>query len=331
MTETGNKAMVDDDRALEELLGRASPRQAPPADVNQRVKAAVREEWRKEHRRNAMRRRTAMFAAAASVVLAVAVVWTTWLAPLPPPVQVATLEKSMGTIYLLSEQAELRRAENLRSVQSGQTIVTAENASVGLRWNHGGSLRLDANTEVLFAAKDSIELRSGRVYFDSLPDSGAKSSLKIRTEHGDVAHIGTQFMTAVDDDSLIVSVREGKVSIDGRFYDDTVEAGNQARLVGSRRPEILSIRTFGPEWEWIEATAPIAVMQGKSLYDFLLWISRETGLEVRFESDEVERVAREESPKGDLDETPRVALRQSLLSADLAYDIDNGVIRIRNR
>ena len=272
-----------------------------------------------------------MIAAAASVVLAVTVVWTTWLAPLQPPVRVAMLEKSIGTIYLLGEQSELRRAENLQAVQSGQTIVTADNATVGLRWDAGGSLRLDANTEVLFASTENIELKSGRVYFDSLPDSGTTSVLKVRTVHGDVSHIGTQFVTAVDDEALIVSVREGRVEIDGRFYDDTIEAGKQARLVGSRRPEILSIRTFGPEWAWVEATAPVAIMEGKTLYDLLVWVSRETGLEIEFESDDVERIVKNESPEGDLNEAPREALRQSLLTADLEYNIDNGVIRIKNR
>lgn len=329
MTKSGDNALPEDDALVEELLARAAPRPTPAEDVALRAKEALRHEWQHHVRRRVRRRRTALFAAAATVVLAVAVAMNTLFVPVPQPVRVATLEKSFGTIYFLGEQAELQRAEGLEALHRGQTIVTGDDAGVGLRWAAGGSLRLGADTEVEFAATDRISLASGRVYYDSLATAEDAATLTIVTPHGEVTHVGTQFIAASDVDTLTISVREGRVSIDGHFHDVVAEAGQQLRVSGSRRPVVVNITGFGPEWEWVEATAPIAAMQGKKLYEFLVWVSRETGLEFRFESDDVERVVRENSVAGDLNESPRVALRQSLMTADLVYDIDNGIIRIR--
>lgn len=325
----GDKTLVDDDRALEELLGRASPRPTPPDDAMKRVKAAVEEEWRQQHRRRVTRRRFTALGLAATVVLGVAVVMNTWLAPAVPPVHVATLEKSIGTIYLLGGQGQLLRADNLEAVRSGQTIATAGSSGAGLKWGAGGSLRLDENTEVMFTSEDTIELKSGQVYFDSEPTGDTAAALKIVTELGDVSHLGTQFTTSIDRDTLTVRVREGKVAIDGRFYEHVAEQGKEIRLVGSRRPQESNIPVFGPQWEWIEATTPVAAMEGRKLYDFLVWVGRETGLTITFESDDVERAAKEAFVLGDASDIPRVALHQRLMTANLACDIDNGMIRIR--
>jgi len=329
MTNTGDNAMPDDDQALEELLGRASPRPLPPAEVMQQAKAIVQSEWQQMNRQRTTRRRLTMFATAATVVLAVTLVMNTWLAPVVQPAQVATIEKAVGTVYLLGEQSELYVADDLGVLHSGQTIVTADNASVGLTWGQGGSLRLDADAKVMFASTESIELKSGRVYFDSVTDSGEEATLTISTEYGDVTHIGTQFITAVDDDVLTVSVREGRVSIEGRFYDGIARQGKALSFAGSNQPEEVDVSGFGPEWEWIELTAPVAAMDGKKLRAFIEWVSRETGLKYEFESDEVKLVADREIFRGDISDAPRVALRQSLPTFDLTYEIENGVIKIR--
>lgn len=330
MTNTGDNALPEDDQALEELLGRASPRPLPPADLVQQAKAVAQGEWQQMNRRRTTRRRLTMFATAATVVLAVTVVMNTWLAPVVPPVQVATLEKAIGTVYLLGEQSELYVPDDLSAVQSGQTIVTAKNASVGLSWGQGGSLRLDADTKVVFESIDTVELKSGRVYFDSRTDNDKQATLTISTEYGDVTHIGTQFITAVEDEELTVRVREGRVSIDGRFYDGTAKQGKAMKFAGSNEPREFDESGFGPEWEWIELTAPVTAMDGKKLRAFIEWVSRETGLKYEFESDEVKSYVDDSDTLGDLSNTPRVALRQSLRinNLDLEIDQENGVIII---
>lgn len=328
MNHPGDKAVRDNDRAIEELLGQAAPRPTPPADETRQAKLAIQQDWRQLTRRRTVRRRLTLLATAATFALAVALVMNTLLAPVGQAVQVATLEKAVGTVYMLGEKSELSPVVDLEAVRSGETIKTDRNAQVGLSWGNGGSLRLDENTEVRFVSTDRIELHSGRVYFDSMPDAGLPATLTIETREGEVTHVGTQFMAAVDGVSLTVSVREGRVLVDG-YHRLTVDEGKQTRLVGSSQPEVLDIRAFGPDWEWVEVTAPVRSLDGKKLKDLLAWVARETGYRIEF-GDGLEAEIEDVDVTGVERDTPREALEKSLrVSAyDYRYDDENGVIII---
>ncbi|NNC77237.1 MAG: FecR domain-containing protein [Woeseiaceae bacterium] len=332
MTSPGNDPLKDNDDALEELLGHATPRPTPPAELMQKAKLLVEREWLGVARARTLRRRFAFFATAATVLVAVTLVTGTWMTPSVQPRQVASLSKTVGAIYLLGEKSELHDAENLQAVTQGQTIVTATGSAVSLSWGSGGSLRMDAATEVHFAAADRIELRKGRVYFDSMSKNDDSSQLTIATEHGDVRHIGTQFITDTNQSTLTVSVREGKVIVDGRYREAVVDEGLQVSLVGSRDPQFRNIRRFGQEWEWIEKTAPAPGASGQKLIGLLDWISRETGLGYTFESEELKVLAENLDAQGDIVNTPREALAHSMLVNNLHHRIDlqNGEILIRD-
>jgi hypothetical protein len=85
----------------------------------------------------------------------------------------------------------------------------------------------------------------------------------------------------------------------------------------------------------VETAASPPPLAGKTIYDLLLWVSRETGYRFDFADAATERVVRTESAEGDLSETPRIALRQSLRTVNLHSNIDDpdiqksGVILIR--
>ncbi len=76
--------------------------------------------------------------------------------------------------------------------------------------------------------------------------------------------------------------------------------------------------------------APPTNFHGKTIYEFLQWVARETGLRIEFDDPEVERMVRKETLKGLVDAEPRNALRQRMLNSDLSYIIDmkTGVIHI---
>ena len=328
MTKPGENAIRDNDEAIEELLGHASPRPAPPEQAVRQAKRAVQAQWELTTRKSATRRRWLAAGAAAGIALAATIVTNVLLVPASQPVQVASLDKAVGTVYLLGEKSELSPVVDLDAVRSGDTIRTARGASAGLSWNNGGSLRLDENTEVRFVSTERIELHGGRVYYDTLPGAAQAAGLTIETREGNVTHVGTQFMAAVDDASLTVSVREGRVQVDG-YHRRIVDAGNQVRFVGSSQPEVLDIRGYGPEWRWIEATAPIRMQGGKSLKDLLAWVARETGYSIVF-GDGIEAEIDEVELTGVVRDTPRGALEKSLRVSALDYEFDdeNGVIII---
>lgn len=328
MNNSADNAVREKDRAIEDLLGRAEPRPAPPADAMQEAKLAIEQDWQQLTRRRTSRRRMILMATAATFVFAVALVMNTLLAPVEQPVQVATMDKAVGTVYMLGETSELSPVVDLAAVRSGETIKTDRNAGVGLSWGNGGSLRLDQNTEVHFVSADRIELQSGRVYFDSMPETGLPAGLTIATREGDVTHIGTRFMAAMDDASLTVSVRDGKVRVDG-YHRVTVNEGKRTRFIGASRPEELDVRAYGPDWHWVETTATVPALDGRKLKDLLAWVARETGYRIEF-NEGLESEVDDVDVTGVDRDTPREALDKSLriTALDYRFDDENGVIII---
>ncbi len=319
------------EKSFEDLLGHACARPAPSTAEIDEAHAAVRAEWLNVTHKRKRQRRFATFAAAASVLLAIALVVNFTNMPPIAAVQVASIDKSVGSIYVLGEQSRLQAAGNLSSIAAGQTIVTGKDSGLGLSWGGGGSLRIDSDSRVSFVSANAIELESGRVYFDSMD---VDVELEIRTEFGSVTHLGTQYMTAIDKQSLSVSVRDGKVAVDGLYYDEIAEAREQLTLSGRARPEVLSILPYGDEWSWIETTAPLNSLDGKTFDEFLQWVARETGFKIEYDDPKIEKMALEETVSGEVNATPRDALRQRLRTLGLDYEdlgFEKGVIRIVER
>ena len=336
MSDLKQSVELSADDVLEQLLKKAAPRPVPSQEDTAIARQTVRAEWQSLTHRRKNRRRVLAFAMAASVLLGVFAVFNTLQAPTLEAVRVASIDKSFGSIYLLGESSELKESSDLRNVLSGQTIVTGSDAAMALAWGNGGSLRVAGNTRVEFTSADSITLKSGRVYFDSRPAALAgdnhtvvAGTFEIRSEHGVVTHIGTQFMAGVEPESLTVSVREGEVAIDGEFYSYQAAPGEQVKLTGRQRPHVLSISRYGDYWDWVALTSPPVNVDGRSLHEFLTWACREMGLELQYQG-QAERVARQDAIlRGTIDTAPADALRLRLASAALAWRIDdNGVIHV---
>lgn len=318
---------------LEELLRHASPRPVPNPDDMAVAKAAVRNDWSDETARRKWRKRKVLLATAATVLIGVFVVSSNLLVPEQNSIQLAAIQKSFGPVYFLGDEAELRPTDELSAVMSGQTIVTGRDAGMALAWGTGGSLRVDENSRLRFAADGTVFVATGRVYFDSLPEVttgneiGAAPAFALATPHGVVRHLGTQYMTRVDTESLVVSVREGEVQIEGHAYEQKVGTGQQATLAGRQRPSILRISSTGDTWAWVTKTTPAVDVEGKSLHEFLTWVSRELGLELQFEG-KSEAVAQVAVLRGTIDVEPAEALRLRLATAALDWRIEDGVIYI---
>jgi len=330
MSDSDQGVSTRTDEALEELLKHASPRPMPSQSDEAAVRQVLRAEWREVSGRHRSRRRIVGFAMAATVLIGVFSVFSLFRMPVVDAVQVATIEKSFGSIYLLGKSSVLRETPALSRVLSGQTIVTGDEAGIALAWDHGGSVRLDANTRVTFRDDESVYLESGRVYFDSEPSTliagitaGDTKAFVVITDYGEVSHIGTQFMTHVDDGNLSISVREGRVEVDGRYYDYVASSGQQVTLTGRQQPAVLSISGYAKDWSWVSRTSPPVDVDGRSIYEFLQWVYRETGLEPRFEG-QAEQVARIELLKGTIDAEPLEALPRWMATTALGYKINDG-------
>lgn len=324
---------IDHD-ALEDLLRHASPRLAPSQEDEAVVREAVHAEWLELTGRRQARHRVLRYAIAATVLLGVFAGFNIFRAPVVEVVQVASIQKSIGPVYLLAEEAVLHETSDLSNIMSGQTIVTGDDAGLALAWGNGGSIRIDENSRVEFTDDESVFLAKGKIYFDSLPSSlvaravaGDAPVFTLRTDLGDIRHVGTQYMTEVGPDTLIVSVREGEVAIDGKFHEQNVLSGNKATMAGRQRPSTLNISRFGEAWSWVNRITPPIDADGVSDYEVLTWACREIGLEPDF-TDSAEAVARRSRAFGTIKAEPADTLRARLLTANMDGKIEEGVIHI---
>lgn len=327
MTNSVDKSL-ESERSFEALLGRATPRPAPSAEDSNRAREAVYAEWQSVTRQGLRRRRLVSLAAAATVIVAVALVINLVRAPATVAIQVATIGKSVGSIYVYTDSSPGQVVDDLSTISAGQTIRTESASSVALDWGEGGSLRIAENSRINFDSENSIELVSGLVYFDSY-DAPA-GSFEIRSPLGVVTHVGTQYMVGVDNEQLAVSVRDGIVEIEGNTYDADAKAGQRVVLEGSARPVTLNFPGYGDAWRWIEATSTKPALDGKSTYEFLIWVARETGLELDISGVDTVTAVNTTLVSGadNLSDDPRTALRQWLAIIDLHAEIDNGIIRV---
>ncbi len=322
---------IDHD-ALEELLRHASPRPAPSHEDEIAVRAAVQAEWRDLTSARRTRRRFLQYAIAATVLLSAFAVLNILRSPVVDPVQVAMIEKSIGPVYVLGEEAVLRETNDLSSIVSGQTIVTGEDAGLALEWGKGGSVRIDENSRVEFTDDQTVYLEKGRVYFDSrsstlAADADDASVFMLKTPLGEIQHVGTQYMTEVNGDALVVSVREGEVAVDGINHDQAVLSGQQMTMSGRQQPSVLSIGRSGEAWSWVNRITPPVNVEGRSVYEFLVWASREMGLELVL-TDSANSVARGALLMGTINTSPAEALPARLATAAMDWRIDEGVIYI---
>ncbi len=317
---------IDHDH-LEELLRHASPRPTPSPADEAAVRDAVQREWRAVTGMRHKRRQVAQFALAASVLIVAFTAFNAFRTPEVAPVRVGTIARSVGPVYLLGEGSEPLGTADVANVMSGQTIVTGVEAGLAIAWTGGGSLRVDAGTRLSLVGPERVKIDNGRVYFDSAYQAAESASLVMETAHGEIRHVGTQYMVQVDQSSLIVSVREGQAAIDGRHHRQVAKTGQQVRLSGSAQPVVLSIARTGGDWRWIDRTSPTADVQGKSVHEFVVWACREIGLDYVFEGVAEER-ARNHELRGRIELQPSEALLLRLETAGLKGDIREGVIHI---
>lgn len=336
---TNREDLLRSDEAIETILRGAPPRPTPSAADTASARNAVKDEWLALCGRRRMRRRMMSLALAASIIGAVAASLFVLRVPSALPQRVATIERSAGPVFLLDEQSVLHELPDLAEFSTGQTLVTGNDAAVALDWLGGGSLRIDEDSRVDFVSSGEIFLHDGRVYFDSqasaLRDRGATPStadFAVRTVEGLIRHVGTQYMAGITASSVAVSVREGQVHVAGNTIDATATAGQQVRLRGNAAPSYANVGTHGEIWRWAEKIAPEIIVDRRSAHEFIGWVARESGLDVRFASDEVEQLAHSTRMSGSSRGLePRAALQVLLQTTTLKAAVADGSILITER
>jgi hypothetical protein len=267
-------------REIESLLKLAGERDQPSAEGLERARAAAELAWRKGLREaapgeRAPARRHWVFgmAAAASVLLALsALLWNRDMGT--APVIVAQVVAVEGAPRL--GEAALRT--NLPILSSG--VLDTVDGRVALTIGDALSLRVDRRTRLRFIAAGHVALLEGAVYVDSGGLNG-RTDLRIDTPAGAVRHVGTQFLVQVSGGTR-VQVREGRVILARQDQLLDIGAGDLVEVVAGRVRVEHGQPAFGAAWEWAAAIAPVFDVENRPLGEFLTWLAREHGWQLRY-------------------------------------------------
>lgn len=334
MKGTGKNKRHEETDALEPLFRHAAAREKPPAGDELEIRKALYAEWSVLTRRRKWRKRIFSLTAAASVVLATYLGFNLVSGPDPvaPARQLATLEKVVGNAYLKTVgDARTMKLAAAQALNTGQVATTSSGSRLAIRWQDGSSVRLDQNSKIHFTAQGAIELVSGRIYVDTQGAEDSTRALSILTPAGTVNHLGTQYITAVSGVATTLSVREGRVVL--VVEDSAIEAssGEQLRVDASGGQSREDIPTYGPIWQWAGEVSPDWNADGRTIADFLAWVSRESGRSIRYATPQLEELATHTVLHGDVSMNPMQALTMMLQTSDLVPEISNGTIIVRSR
>lgn len=323
--------MSDEDR-LEKLLNDAGPRPALPEDDLASIREAAREEWRRHHGERATRparvRWWAPIAAAAVVAAGFGIVWWTRNSERTPHPSPPTAVKAakVATIERASEGSPWKVGA---PVTAGTVIETSDAGTPGrlaLRMAGGTSARFDAGTHALLVSEGLIELTEGAVYVDT---RGGRE-VGVRAAAGLFHPAGTQFEVRVADGATLLKVREGTVEVSRGPESVRAVAGEALVVDDDGRLARRAISPFGPEWEWVLATAPMPEIEGVKVRSFLDWIAREAGWRVEFADGEAAALADSVDLHGSISHlTPLEATGVVLSSAGLGHRVSDGKLVVR--
>jgi ferric-dicitrate binding protein FerR (iron transport regulator) len=250
-----------------------------------------------------------------------------------------TAPRTLARIVALSAPATTLTSDGVVSeVNLGAAITTSmqlhtRSGRGALAMGDSLSLRLDTDTRVRFEDENQIRLLAGAIYVDS-GGLNAASHLRILTPAGEVRHEGTQYQVVVTGELTQIKVREGRVHLmlaTGNATPIPVAAGEQIHvddLIVSKR----SVPSFGPDWDWASTMATPIDVDNRPLIEFLAWITREHGWQLRYASAAEERAVQSIRLHGSAKaDTPAQTLKRVSLMTGLSMEVEDGILTVGPR
>lgn len=334
-----------DEKALGALLSQATPRPLVPQEHWLKAHEAAQVAWQEQVRRRRQGR------AAMGLGLAAAALFAWWmvggsssvwrfLQSFDKPVWDKTpIVEALAGLDVVQGEVRWQPLDGPESVdgepvrlQSGSRLhgrgwLTTHGASrAALRLAGGQSLRVDVNTHLRLEAPDAVWLEEGVVYVDSQ----SSASLEVRTRHGVARDIGTQFEVRVEGEELRLRVREGEVRLSRGKQEHAAVSGDELRLGSEGALQRGTLAPSSEAWSWSLAVAPPFALEGSSLDDFLEWVTRENGWQLRFASSTLEMEAATIELHGSLENVPLdQAAAMILATCGLEHDLQDGALVVR--
>ncbi len=322
------------DAALEELLRKGL--ETAPLDhaALDRIKAATSREWRSAAERVPARldrgRRWWIGALAAAAGVAGLIVLGVVMRFGSDPAVVGTLARlRAGSIEVHWAIVRHRALSVGDALRVGDTIVTQAPALVSLAG--GGTLRIAAGTAIEMSSQSRLTLQQGLIYMDTPPAPAGAGGLQLMTSAGLIEHLGTAYEVMSDGSSVRIRVREGRIRLG--VGANAVIAGQGTELTAGSQGTV-SRRNFDPygtDWAWVASLAPEFNTDGRSLFEFLHWASRELGRQLQFADPRAEQIARRTILHGSVQGRGiQESLSTVLQTTSLTYEIQAGAVRVHS-
>jgi ferric-dicitrate binding protein FerR (iron transport regulator) len=324
--------------ALEQTLVRHLATRPLDAQALLRVHAAVQDAWEATLRpaaprgaRKVLRHRGSWAAVALAACVVAAVIGLAVLArPAADGEMIGTLARTHdGTLEVGGRLFRHRALAVGDAVRVGDRF-TAGGAAL-IRLTGGGTLRVAAGTVIGVKSVSQLRLEHGTLYVDKPAGLPAGGRLGVLTRAGLVEHVGTEFEVLSDDQTVRIRVREGQVRFAGPDGVQFAVAGTELVAASDGQVTREPVPTYGPDWQWAAALAPEFAVEGRSLDDYLQWLSRELGRPVVFADGRARESARRTILHGSVRSPATLdALAQVLSSTSLTYELADGVIRVHS-
>jgi hypothetical protein len=322
----------ESDRSIERLIKLAGERDMPSPEAMERARGEVRQSFQRmlEQRTAAPPRRRVMairwFAVVASVV-AVVSYFSLQRSAQTPAERVAHLAMLQGELTLLESNREIP-VQVASPVHAGNSLTTRD-GRVALTLGDALSLRVDRQTRLRFDGRERITLIEGSLYIDS---GGVNTvpALRIDTPAGAVRHVGTQFQVTVAGNTTRVRVREGRVLLtrDTGVATD-IASGDELKIEGRDLQWRRGLASFGPDWEWSASIAPPLDIENRPLSEFLAWITREHGWQLRHADETLQQRTYEIRLHGSLKQLDAAAMLERVsMVTGVPLSVHDGVLSV---
>jgi len=321
--------MNHSDSTIERLIKLAGGRDMPTSEGMERARLAAHKSWRRMLEQSASPRRSRFrkmlgFAMAAGLAAFGLLLWTQ--RPLPAePELVARIATLTGDAWLFEKRAE-SPARVALPIHAGTTLSTNE-GRVAFTFGDSLSLRIDRHTRLRFDSREQVTLLAGALYVDS-GGINAVPALRIETPAGAVRHVGTQFQVHVTGDVTVVRVREGRVLLTRASGVPTdLAAGDELRVSGGDLRLRRGLPSYGADWEWSAGIAPALEIENRPLAEFIAWVAREHGWQVRYGDETLQPRTFDIRLHGSLDQMESAAMLERVtLVTGVPLQVRDGVL-----
>lgn len=272
---------------IEKLLKIAGHRTQPDEDMKNDVYKNVHKAWADQNKTPLYKNR--FFLAAASMLLfsSYFIFESTQSNKLSPTVlEISSSITISGQAEISLNNMDWKKLDVKEKIKPGSYLKTQSNNRLLVKLTNNNVFRLDENSLIHMVDLENFELQQGQIYIES-DESSIANPLLVKTPFASINHIGTHYNIKVTDNSVNVSVRNGKVLLQNSLnskVQKTISKGFEGTLSKNGKYQQKPVTAYSSTWQWTQNIIKPFILQDQSIAQYLSWISKETGYPITWDS-----------------------------------------------